>query len=435
MTAPGAERVFRGGAPLGPHGEVIDLEEMVSGGSIEGGEGPSAPGGEKGEIVIVGTAHVSEKSVQEVRQAIEDLRPDVVAVELCRGRYRALRGEEETGEIQIKEILSGGKLYLLLVQWFLAYVQKKIGSDQGVKPGSEMIAAIEAAEAAGARVALVDRDIAVTIQRFWTSMSFLEKAKLVFSMIPAAFGKGEDIDIDKVTEEDVVSAIIEEFREVSPRAAEVLIDERDAYIARNLIRLARTGRVLAVVGAGHREGIARYLDHPERIPPMEEMASPGRRRRISAPKVFGALLMLLVLVTIGAVLIAGIDSARILAALKIWFLVNGALSALGVILARGHPLSALTAFMIAWLTSLNPLMAAGWFAGIVEAWKRKPTMADMKKLAEAETFKEMMAIPLFRVILVAALANLGSVAGTVLGAYLILRMAGVSPEDLVGGVL
>ena len=435
MTAPGAERVFRGGAPLGPHGEVIDLEEMVSGGSIKGGEGPSAPGGEKGEIMIVGTAHVSEKSVQEVRQAIEDLRPDVVAVELCRGRYRALRGEEETGEIQIKEILSGGKLYLLLVQWFLAYVQKKIGSDLGVKPGSEMIAAIEAAEAAGARVALVDRDIAVTIQRFWTSMSFLEKAKLVFSMIPAAFGKGEDIDIDKVTEEDVVSAIIEEFREVSPRAAEVLIDERDAYIARNLIRLARTGRVLAVVGAGHREGIARYLDHPERIPPMEEMASPARRRRISAPKVFGALLMLLVLVTIGAVLIAGIDSARILAALKIWFLVNGALSALGVILARGHPLSALTAFMIAWLTSLNPLMAAGWFAGIVEAWKRKPTMADMKKLAEAETFKEMMAIPLFRVILVAALANLGSVAGTVLGAYLILRMAGVSPEDLVGGVL
>ena len=190
-----------------------------------------------------------------------------------------------------------------------------------------------------------------------------------------------------------------------------------------------------MVGAGHREGVASYLYQPERIPPMEEMASPARRRRISAPKVFGALLMLLVLVTIGAVLIAGIDSARILAALKIWFLVNGALSALGVILARGHPLSALTAFMIAWLTSLNPLMAAGWFAGIVEAWKRKPTMADMKKLAEAETFKEMMAIPLFRVILVAALANLGSVAGTVLGAYLILRMAGVSPEDLVGGVL
>ncbi|HPY72548.1 MAG: TraB/GumN family protein [Methanothrix sp.] len=416
------------------NGEAIYLEEMDSGGARWAEDLPMPPEGERGEIVIVGTAHVSEKSVQEVRRAIEELRPDVVAVELCQGRYRALTGQEDTGELEIKEILKVGKLYLLLVQWFLAYVQKKIGSDLGVKPGSEMIAAIEAAEAAGARVALVDRDIAVTIQRFWSSMSFLEKAKLVLSMIPAAFGKGEEIDIDKVTEEDVVSAIIDEFREVSPRAAQVLIDERDAYIARNLLRLGRTGRVLAVVGAGHREGIKRYLDHPEKIPPMEEMARPARKR-VSAPKLFGGLLMLLVLVTIAAVLIAGIDSYKIVSALKIWFLVNGALSAAGVVLARGHPLSALTAFLIAWLTSLNPLMAAGWFAGIVEAWKRKPTMADTKKLAEAETFKELMAIPLFRVILVAALANVGSMAGTILGAYLILRMSGVSPEDLVGGIL
>ncbi len=415
--------------------EVIDLEDTESGGTPEAElrQGPQEEG-KKGEIVIVGTAHVSEKSVQEVTRAIEDLHPDVVAVELCNSRYRALTGQEETGEIQIKEILSGGKLYLLLVQWFLAYVQKKIGSDLGVKPGSEMIAAIETAEKMGARVALVDRDIGVTIQRFWSAMSFVEKAKLVGSMIPAAFGKGEEIDIDKVTEEDVVSAIIEEFREVSPRAAQVLIDERDAYITRNLIRLGREGRVVAVVGAGHKEGITKYLANPEKIPPFENMVRLSKRR-VSVPKLFGAALMLLVVVTIAAVLISGSSIENLFSALKIWFLVNGTLSALGVVLARGHPLSALTAFMVAWLTSLNPLMAAGWFAGIVEAWKRKPTMADTKKLAEADTFKELMAIPLFRVILVAALANVGSVAGTVLGAYLILRMSGLSPGDLVGGIL
>ncbi len=414
--------------------EVIDLEDIDSSGTKEAelSQGPQVE--KKGEIVIVGTAHVSEKSVQEVTRAIEDLRPDIVAVELCNSRYRALTGQEETGELQIKEILSGGKLYLLLVQWFLAYVQKKIGSDLGVKPGSEMIAAIEVAEKTGARVALVDRDIGVTIQRFWSAMSFVEKVKLVGSMIPAAFGKGEEIDIDKVTEEDVVSQIIEEFRAVSPRAAQVLIDERDAYIARNLIRLGREQRVLAVVGAGHKEGITRYLAHPEKIPPFENMARPSKRR-VSVPKLFGAAMMLLVVVTIAAVLISGSSTENLFSALKIWFLVNGTLSALGVVLARGHPLSALTAFMVAWLTSLNPLMAAGWFAGIVEAWKRKPTMTDTKKLAEAETFKELMAIPLFRVILVAALANVGSVAGTILGAYLILRMSGLSPEDLVGGIL
>ncbi|MCP1392067.1 MAG: TraB/GumN family protein [Methanothrix sp.] len=411
------------------------MEDIDSGGAGDA-ELRQAPreDGIKGEIVIVGTAHVSEKSVQEVTQAIEDLHPDIVAVELCQGRYRALTGQEEDGEIQIKEILSGGKLYLLLVQWFLAYIQKKIGSDLGVKPGSEMIAAIEVAERTGARVALVDRDIAVTIQRFWSAMSLLEKAKLFASMIPAAFGRGDEIDIEKVTEEDVVSAIIEEFREVSPGAAQVLIDERDAYIARNLIRLGSEGRVVAVVGAGHRDGITKYLAHPEKIPPFENMTRISKRR-ISAPKLFGAALMLLVVVTIAAVLISSTSAENIFSALKVWFLVNGVLSALGVILARGHPLSALTAFMIAWLTSLNPLMAAGWFAGIVEAWKRKPTMADTKKLADAETFKELMAIPLFRVILVAALANIGSVAGTVLGAYLILRMSGLSPDELIGGIL
>lgn len=420
------------------NGEVIDLDDIVSGGpgsvSERGADrGPGPSEGKKGEIVIVGTAHVSEKSVQDVIRAIEELRPDVVAVELCQGRYRALTGQEETGDIQIKEILKDGKLYLLLVQWFLAYVQKKIGSDLGVKPGSEMIAAIEAAEKMGARVALVDRDIGVTIQRFWSAMTFLEKVKLAVSLIPAAFGKGEEIEIDKVTEEDVVSAIIEEFREVSPRAAEVLIDERDAYIARNLIRLGGDARVVAVVGAGHREGITRYLADPERIPPFEEMARPSRRR-VSVPKLFGAALTLLVLITIAAVILSGITTENLFSAFKIWFLVNGALSAAGVILARGHPLSALTAFMIAWLTSLNPLMAAGWFAGIVEAWKRKPKMVDTKRLAEAETFKDMMAIPLFRVILVAAMANIGSVAGTVIGAYLILQMSGLSPQDLVGGL-
>ncbi len=137
------------------------------------------PGAESHEIVIVGTAHVSEKSVQEVVGKIEQLRPDIVAVELCLARYRAITGQEEEREIKISELLSGGKLYLLLVQWFLAYIQRKMGEEMGVKPGSEMLAAIEAAKKSGARVALVDRDISITIQRFWSAMSLLDKARLV----------------------------------------------------------------------------------------------------------------------------------------------------------------------------------------------------------------------------------------------------------------
>jgi pheromone shutdown-related protein TraB len=387
----------------------------------------------KNEIIIIGTAHVSTKSISEVTRKIEELRPDIVAVELCESRYRALTEEKDAEELQIKEILSGGKFYYFLVQFFLAYVQKKVGSEYGVKPGAEMLAAIDSARAVGARVALVDRDIGITIQRFWSGMGIFEKIKLIYSLIPALFGKGaEDIDIDSVTEDDVVSQLIAEFRKVSPRAAKALVDERDIYIARNLLNLP--GKVVAVVGAGHREGITKYLNDPEKIPDLEELTV-SRRKRLSLSKLTGATLILIVIVTFLMVLLGDTSSQNILMALGIWFVVNGVLSSLGVILARGHPISVLTAFMVAWLTSLNPLIAAGWFAGMAEAWKRNPTVDDLKKLSQAESSDELMKNRLFRVILVAALANVGSMAGTVIGVYLIWNRLGLSPSDLISTVL
>jgi pheromone shutdown-related protein TraB len=387
------------------------------------------------EITIVGTAHVSEKSVLEVTRAIEEHRPEIVGVELCPARYRALTGQDETEEIKISELLSGGKLYFLLIQWFLAYIQKKIGSDLGVKPGAEMLAAIEAAQRVGARVALVDREVGITIQRFWSAMGILDKIRLFAALIPAALGWGEEeIDIDSITQDDIVSQMISEFRKVSPSAAQVLVDERDAYIARNLYQLSWEGRVLAVVGAGHKEGIARHLAHPENIPQLEELKE-RPKKRISFAQVFGVLVMLLILGTFGLVLLKGTSSHNILLAFGIWFVVTGGLSGLGVLLARGHPLSALTALGVAWMTTLNPLVAAGWFAGMVEAWKQKPTVSDLKKLAQAESFDDMMANKFFRVILVAALANLGAMAGTFLGIYLIWQKLGlINPTELVGNI-
>jgi pheromone shutdown-related protein TraB len=378
------------------------------------------------EIIIVGTAHVSEKSVQEVVGKIEEMRPDIVAVELCPARYRALIGQEEEKEIKISELLSGGKLFLFLVQLFLAYMQRKIGEEMGVKPGSEMLAAIEAAKRTGARVALVDRDIGITIQRFWSAMGFIDKIRLVGSLIPAAFGWGdeEEIDIDSITQEDIVSQMISEFRKISPGAANVLVDERDAFLARNLFLLSKQGRVLAVVGAGHREGILKHLEHPEDIPALEGLnEKPGKK--ITFVKIFGAVVSLLILATIALVLITAQSSEIIFQACVIWFVVTGGLSALGVVLARGHPLSALTALMVAWMTTLNPFVAAGWFAGMVEAWKLKPTVSDLKKLGATDSFEQMMDNRLFKVILVAALSNLGAMAGTFVGIYLIWAWLGL----------
>lgn len=392
---------------------------------VEPGENPA--GCESHEIIIVGTAHVSEKSVQEVISKIEEMRPDIVAVELCPARYRALIGQEVEKEIKISELLSGGKLFFFLVQLFLAYIQRKIGEELGVKPGSEMLAAIEAAKKAGARVALVDRDIGITIQRFWSAMGFFDKIRLVGSLIPAALGWGdeEEIDIDSITQADIVSQMISEFRKISPGAANVLVDERDAFLARNLHLLSKQGRVLAVVGAGHREGILKHLEHPENIPTLEGLnEKPGKK--ITFVKIFGIVVSLLILATIGLVLITAQSSEIILQACVIWFVVTGGLSALGVVLARGHPLSVLTALMVAWMTTLNPFVAAGWFAGMVEAWKAKPTVSDLKKLAAADSFKQMMQNRLFKVILVAALANVGAMVGMFIGVYLIWQWLGLN---------
>lgn len=394
-------------------------------------------GAARHEITIVGTAHVSEKSVQEVVSKIEELRPDIVAVELCPARYKALIGQEEEKEIKISELLSGGKLFFFLVQLFLAYIQRKIGEEMGVKPGSEMLAAIEAARSTGARVALVDRDIGITIQRFWSAMGFFDKVRLVGSLIPAALGWGdeEEIDIDSITQADIVSQMISEFRKISPKAANVLIDERDAFLARNLFLLSRQGRVLAVVGAGHREGIVRHLQHPENIPALEGLnEKPGKR--ITFVKIFGAVVSLLILATIALVLITAKSSEIIFQACVIWFVVTGGLSALGVLLAKGHPLSALTALMVAWMTTLNPLVAAGWFAGMVENWRIRPNVSDLKKLACADSFEQMMQNRLFKVILVAALSNLGAMAGAFIGVYIIWEWLGLHiSADMLWGII
>ena len=243
---------------------------------------------------------------------------------------RALIGQEVEKEIKISELLSGGKLFFFLVQLFLAYIQKKIGEEMGVKPGSEMLAAIEAAKRAGARVALVDRDMGITIQRFWSAMGFFDKIRLVGSLIPAALGWGdeEEIDIDSITQADIVSQMISEFRKISPGAANVLVDERDAYLARNLHLLSKQGRVLAVVGAGHREGILKHLEHPENIPALEGLnEKPGKK--ITFVKIFGVVVSLLILATIGLVLITAQSSEIILQAFVIWFVVTGGLSRFG----------------------------------------------------------------------------------------------------------
>ncbi|MDD1679811.1 MAG: TraB/GumN family protein [Methanomicrobiales archaeon] len=377
------------------------------------------------EIRIVGTAHVSQKSVEEVRAAIEEFKPTIVAVELDEPRYQALKEQEMTPEIS--EVIRTGNFTQMLVQWILAYLQRRIGMDVGVEPGADMKAAIEVAEREHLPIALVDRDIRITLSRFWKGMGLREKLRLLYALALSLVSGGEEsIDVDALTQQDVVTAAIEEFRKFSPRGAQALIDERDAYIASRLIQLgASHERVLAVIGAGHVSGVRTYLETPSRIPPLSTLSAAP----VSRPwgKIFGVVVLALFLLLILALAFSGLGFETLLQAFLYWIVIHGVLSAGCALLAGGHPLSALTAFSVSWLTALNPLIAAGWFAAIPEAKIRKPTPADFRAIVQAEDFAQMRKIPLFRVVLVAAVTNVGSTVATFAYYLTVLPLLHIDP--------
>jgi pheromone shutdown-related protein TraB len=386
-----------------------------------------------GKIIIVGTAHVSEKSIAEVNEVIEREKPDIVAVELDKARFQAIKSEEEVKEVNLKEILSGGKFYYFMLHWLLAYIQKKIGADTGVKPGAEMMAAIEQAERSGAKIALIDRDIQLTLGRFWNRMSFFEKLKLFGSLLGASFGFGsEKIDIETVTNADVVTQLVGELRKLAPSAAIVLIDERDAFMARNLLDLADQGKVVAVVGAGHREGIQKYLDAPETLPAKDELTTTPKKG-FNWLKAVGIILTLMIVGMLALLVFSGgVSIGTLLTAMFYLFVTQGILSAIGVLVARGHPLSALTAFSLAWFGFLHPFLAIGWLAGLVEAHFRPPTIDDFRTIMKAETLTELMKNKLFRILLVVMMANLGSMIGTFVAIPVMVYYLGiVNPLDIL----
>lgn len=393
---------------------------------------------EPSRIIIIGTAHVSEKSVAEVNEAIEREKPDIVAVELCKPRYDSLKGKTTDTDVPIKEILKGGKIYQYMIHMLLAHVQKKFADEMGVQPGAEMIKAIDAAEEHGARIALIDRDVQVTLQRFWNKMGFIEKLKMLAGLVAAVLGIGgtKDIDMDTITNQDIVTMLVEEFRGTSPNAVKVLIDERDAYMASNLIRLASGGgkKIIAVVGAGHRAGIQNYLIHPETLP-RPESVEVIPKKRFSFFKIFGLIMLAIPLGAFALLLISGVSLKTLGIVFIWWFLITGGLSALGTALARGHPYSILTSFLVAWMTTLNPAVAAGWYAGLREAKYRNPTTRDLKNLVEAESMKDMMKNNFFRVLLVTSLANLGAMVGSIVGAYVILQILGIEAKDFLESAL
>ncbi len=364
-------------------------------------------------LTIIGTAHVSEKSVEEVKNTILECEPDIVAVELDVARYQNLlnekNGVQEDKEIKIREILKNNNFTMFLVSGFLSYFQKKIGEEVGVKPGSEMMAAAEAATEAGARVALIDRDIQITLKRALNRMSFWEKAKFIYSIIASFFSKDEAIeDIEDIKQGDALEEVMGYFQEMSPRAYEVLVAERDAYMAQRLLDLE--GNVVAVVGAGHKKGIQKNMKNPQDIPPLHQLVE-LKESKISASKI---ILFAIPVIFIVIFVFAFLKGINIQSGILEFVLLTGGLACAGSLLAGSKIPSAITAFVVAPFTAIHPLLAAGWFAGIVEAKYRGVSMEDLANLPKSESLRDMWNNRLFRILLVVVGANIGTTIGVFL---------------------
>lgn len=360
-------------------------------------------------LKIIGTAHVSKESIKEVRDAIIESHPDVVAVELDPNRFHNMMAEkngQKKQDVNVRDLIKGDKLTLFLVSMFLSYLQRKIGDEMGVKPGSEMLEAVEAAEEIGAQIALIDRDISVTLKRALNKMSFIEKAKFVYGIIASFFSDEEIEDVESIKDGDALQEVMGYFKEMSPEAFNVLVTERDAYMAGRLLEISAEN-VVAVVGAGHKQGITDHMEHPEKIPPMSELLT-VQKSRIPIGKL---ILFLIPAIFVIIFLLAIINGVNIQTSLINFILITGTFSFLGCILSGSKVYSAITAFIVAPLTTIHPLLAAGWFSGIVEAKLRHVSMDDAVDISKAESFRDLFGNNLFRVLLVVVGTNIGASIG------------------------
>ncbi len=378
-------------------------------------------------IILIGTAHISEKSVEEVKEIIEEYKPNIVAVELCQRRYDAITKKQQWENTPLNKLLKGGNAYLFLLQTFLGSIQRKLGKEYGVEPGSEMIAAIEEAKKHDLKVALIDRDISITLNRALKKTGLREKFRLTWEFLKAMLGYDEEeleeLDLQKLMDQDVISSLMEEFAQIAPSVTSVLIHERDKYIAKKILDESKKGKVVAVVGAGHLKGIEENIKNPlEEVNLKELEYVPKKRFKLS--KIVAYLIPILFISLIVGLLFFRGESAynEIKDILIWWFLINGSLSALGAIIARGHPLTIVTAFLAAPLTSLNPAVAAGWVAGFVEAKLRTPMVKDFKQLSKIDSLKDFWNNRVIRLLMVVALSNLGSMLGTFIAGGKILQI-------------
>lgn len=359
------------------------------------------------EIYLVKTAHVSKNSINDVKECIEEVKPDAICIELDEDRYKKISDPEKWSDTDIVKVIKEKKVGFLLVNLILASFQRRMAINMDSNSGGEMLEGIKQAKELNVPLVLADRPIKTTFSRIWNSLALYEKSKLLVSIIGSIFDDEEisEEDLQALKEADALEAALNEVGKEFPNVKKILVDERDAYLS-SKIKNAPGKKIVAIIGAAHAGGIERNLDKDIDI---DELNVVKKKKGISS------IIKWLIPIAIISIIIYTLWSNRDagLSQIKSWILWNGTLSALGTLLAFGHPLSILTAFVMAPITSLNPLLAAGWFAGIVEAMIRKPKVKDFENLGEdTNTLKGFWKNRVTRILLIVVFANVFSSIGT-----------------------
>ena len=364
-------------------------------------------------IFLLGTAHISLESVAEVSAIIAREAPGRVCVELDDNRYQSMIQGSRWENLDIGKVLKEGKGFFLMANLALSGFQKRMGVGIGAKPGEEMLAAVKAAEEAGIPWSCCDRDVQVTLKRAWARSNFWNKSKLLASLVSSAFSneKLSESEIERLKEKNELEQMMNELADYLPSVKEVLIDERDRYLASKIFE-TKEATVVAVVGAGHMSGIELWL---AKLGRGEASSDVSEIDSVPPPSKLSKYAGWIVPAVILALIVVGFFRSGTQASLGMmlkWVLLNGSLAALGSALCLAHPGTIAVSFLLAPIATLNPLVGIGLFAGVAEAYFRKPTVQDFERLSDDITsVKGFYRNRVTHILLVFFLSSIGGMIG------------------------
>lgn len=358
------------------------------------------------EITIIGTAHISSESVEEVKQALLEIQPDTVAIELDDERYKSMTETKNWQDMDIVNIIKKKKVGFLVAQMILSSYQRKIAQNLKLNVGEEMSTAIQYSKENHTKLLMIDRNIQTTLLRIWHNLGWFEKVKMLTELLSSMFENDvKEEDIEALKQGDMLQSALSEISKQFPQIAETLIFERDRIMAYKL-SYAHGNKIVAIVGAAHLPGIQKNLSNTNSISDL--MIVPKKKDGNLTAWIFPIFIVGLIALSI--INSPGLAFDTILR----FILINGSLAALGTLIALGHPLSILTAFVMAPIGVLSPFLATGWFAGLMEAWIHKPKVEDFMNLQDDVLhIKGYWTNRVARILLVVLLANLFASLGSI----------------------